>query len=392
MRDDSTRSCVSWPSAEGRKCARVHFQTLSFSFPINYIPGMPFPIPRPFPVRLFVALPIPILLPIRSLLLFPFPNLCPLPFPVPIALLIRFPFPVIYPSLVPIPMAFPFYFSVRLMILFMVPCMLTIPFPTVFAIPCPIKMFPFPTPHRSPFLLPLMISPLPLSVSDSYFLSVFVSVYDYISIPGSSSESISDSVSVSHASSDSIPILIPLVFPVPLHSVSDSSTDSVSASDSSYNSVPVSVADSSCHPFPIPIRFLLPSSFSVTQCAVEPVWYLPEIARRFGVDEVQLREALFKETNMMYPELVTRGDLKVRIEKLYIYMWWLLWLKAVISLSAPFVVFAFFSVSHLYAVALTISTIGSHIRLFSRPHYESLLMFLLFWLVLLLLTVIGRCY
>lgn len=72
------------------------------------------------------------------------------------------------------------------------------------------------------------------------------------------------------------------------------------------------------HPFPIPfpisIRFLLPSSFfSVTQCAVEPVWYLPEIARRFGVDEVQLREALFKETNMMYPELVTRGDLKVRI-------------------------------------------------------------------------------
>ncbi|CAN0410833.1 unnamed protein product [Ectocarpus sp. 13 AM-2016] len=48
------------------------------------------------------------------------------------------------------------------------------------------------------------------------------------------------------------------------------------------------------------------------QCAVEPVWHLPEIARRFGVNEAQLRETLFKETNMMYPELVTREDLKVR--------------------------------------------------------------------------------
>ncbi|CAN0421658.1 unnamed protein product, partial [Ectocarpus sp. 12 AP-2014] len=49
----------------------------------------------------------------------------------------------------------------------------------------------------------------------------------------------------------------------------------------------------------------------ITKCAVEPVWHLPEIARRFGVNETQLRETLFKETNMMYPELVTREDLKV---------------------------------------------------------------------------------
>ncbi|CAN0400817.1 unnamed protein product, partial [Hapterophycus canaliculatus] len=47
--------------------------------------------------------------------------------------------------------------------------------------------------------------------------------------------------------------------------------------------------------------------------AVEPVWYLPEIAKRFGVDEGQLRETLFKETNMMFPELVTREDLKVHL-------------------------------------------------------------------------------
>ncbi|CAN0263135.1 unnamed protein product [Ectocarpus sp. 13 AM-2016] len=50
----------------------------------------------------------------------------------------------------------------------------------------------------------------------------------------------------------------------------------------------------------------------ITKCAVEPVWHLPEIARRFGVNEAQLRETLFKETNMMYPELVTREDLQVR--------------------------------------------------------------------------------
>jgi hypothetical protein len=30
----------------------------------------------------------------------------------------------------------------------------------------------------------------------------------------------------------------------------------------------------------------------VTKGAVEPVWYLPGIAKRFGVDEVSLRRAL----------------------------------------------------------------------------------------------------
>ena len=46
--------------------------------------------------------------------------------------------------------------------------------------------------------------------------------------------------------------------------------------------------------------------------AIEPVWYLPGIAERFEVTEQKLREALFRETNMMYPELITRPDLKVR--------------------------------------------------------------------------------
>ncbi|CAM9316635.1 unnamed protein product [Chrysoparadoxa australica] len=49
----------------------------------------------------------------------------------------------------------------------------------------------------------------------------------------------------------------------------------------------------------------------ISKAAIEPVWYLPELARRFGIEEMALRETLFKETNMMYPELITRPDLKV---------------------------------------------------------------------------------
>ena len=50
---------------------------------------------------------------------------------------------------------------------------------------------------------------------------------------------------------------------------------------------------------------------SVTKAAVEPVWYLPEIARRFNTSEADLRKSLFTETGGMFPELVTRFDLKV---------------------------------------------------------------------------------
>jgi len=49
----------------------------------------------------------------------------------------------------------------------------------------------------------------------------------------------------------------------------------------------------------------------VTKAAIEPVWWLPGVARRFGVAETELRRALFEETGGMYPELVTRGDLDV---------------------------------------------------------------------------------
>ncbi|SON54209.1 Riboflavin biosynthesis protein RibBA [Hartmannibacter diazotrophicus] len=50
---------------------------------------------------------------------------------------------------------------------------------------------------------------------------------------------------------------------------------------------------------------------SVVKAAVDPVWYLPGIAERFGVSDEKLRRTLFEQTAGMYPELVTRPDLDV---------------------------------------------------------------------------------
>ncbi|HEX7760766.1 MAG TPA: GTP cyclohydrolase II [Caulobacteraceae bacterium] len=50
---------------------------------------------------------------------------------------------------------------------------------------------------------------------------------------------------------------------------------------------------------------------AVTKAALDPVWYLPGIAQRFGVEEQSLRRTLFEQTGGMYPELVTRPDLSV---------------------------------------------------------------------------------
>lgn len=49
----------------------------------------------------------------------------------------------------------------------------------------------------------------------------------------------------------------------------------------------------------------------VTKAAIEPVWYLPGIAKRFQISEGELRRALFEQTGGMFPELVTRTDLEV---------------------------------------------------------------------------------
>ncbi|NOG68944.1 GTP cyclohydrolase II [Roseicella sp. DB1501] len=50
---------------------------------------------------------------------------------------------------------------------------------------------------------------------------------------------------------------------------------------------------------------------SVTKAAIDPVWWLPGIAERFGTAEHELRRVLFEQTGGMYPELVTRPDLSV---------------------------------------------------------------------------------
>jgi GTP cyclohydrolase II len=52
-------------------------------------------------------------------------------------------------------------------------------------------------------------------------------------------------------------------------------------------------------------------SVSVVKIAIEPVWYLPGLAVRFGTTETNLRRALFEQTAGMFPELVTRPDLRV---------------------------------------------------------------------------------
>jgi GTP cyclohydrolase II len=52
-------------------------------------------------------------------------------------------------------------------------------------------------------------------------------------------------------------------------------------------------------------------AIDVVKAAIEPVWYLPGVAARFGCTEADLRRTLFEHTAGMFPELVTRGDLEV---------------------------------------------------------------------------------
>jgi GTP cyclohydrolase II len=52
-------------------------------------------------------------------------------------------------------------------------------------------------------------------------------------------------------------------------------------------------------------------AISVVKIAIDPVWYLPGIAARFGASETSLRRALFEQTGGMFPEVVTRPDIEV---------------------------------------------------------------------------------
>lgn len=72
-------------------------------------------------------------------------------------------------------------------------------------------------------------------------------------------------------------------------------------------------------------KLLKPSGQSIcSKAAIEQVWYLPEIARRFKCTEGVLRQSIYQMTNNMYPELITRPDIKVflpPIGGLTIYIW-----------------------------------------------------------------------
>ncbi|KAI8873034.1 uracil-regulated protein 1 [Ramicandelaber brevisporus] len=50
---------------------------------------------------------------------------------------------------------------------------------------------------------------------------------------------------------------------------------------------------------------------TVTKAAIEPVWYLPGIAKRLGITEERLRHSLYEEMGGAYPDLVERPDIKV---------------------------------------------------------------------------------
>lgn len=51
------------------------------------------------------------------------------------------------------------------------------------------------------------------------------------------------------------------------------------------------------------------ASLVVTKASIDPVWYLPGIAKRLKIEEWDLRRVLFQQTGNMFPELVTRPDL-----------------------------------------------------------------------------------
>ena len=49
----------------------------------------------------------------------------------------------------------------------------------------------------------------------------------------------------------------------------------------------------------------------VTKAAIEHVWHLPGVAKRFNITEATLRRCMFEQTGGMFPELITRSDIDV---------------------------------------------------------------------------------
>jgi GTP cyclohydrolase II len=76
--------------------------------------------------------------------------------------------------------------------------------------------------------------------------------------------------------------------------------------------LPEIIAAMAAHRLAADGRILYPNGdVSVTKIAVDPVWWLPGVAERFGTTEKELRRTLFEQTGGMFTELVTRPDMKV---------------------------------------------------------------------------------
>lgn len=69
------------------------------------------------------------------------------------------------------------------------------------------------------------------------------------------------------------------------------------------------VRDSTLHPDGTYLQ--ADGAINVTKIAIEPVWYLPGIAARLGIDEMAMRRAIVAQSGGMYPELVSRPDLRL---------------------------------------------------------------------------------
>ncbi|KAF5374238.1 hypothetical protein D9758_004726 [Tetrapyrgos nigripes] len=74
---------------------------------------------------------------------------------------------------------------------------------------------------------------------------------------------------------------------------------------------------------------------AVSKAAVEPVWYLPGVAERFGISETLLRRSLFEETGGMYPELITRPDIKTFLPPIGNFTVYIFGDPALLSSSSP---------------------------------------------------------
>ncbi|KAF5365463.1 hypothetical protein D9758_010823 [Tetrapyrgos nigripes] len=74
---------------------------------------------------------------------------------------------------------------------------------------------------------------------------------------------------------------------------------------------------------------------AVSKAAVEPVWYLAGVAERFGISETLLRRSLFEETGGMYPELITRPDIKTFLPPIGNFTVYIFGDPALLSSSSP---------------------------------------------------------